>query len=326
MSLIKELEQENASSFDIEKILNDRLLDETGATEIEPTAGFVIKTRLLKAAKKLDSGAKVFVNLTHSANIPAPPPATDEEIRAALRSENPANYKVPLSLASFRKDTDKSGSPCLVIDACVHSSVYTRAKKDLEFREFLVSLALQWIEEKEKTSLDLENYSFPKMQSKGNIAKHLIKRPKRPAIVEIGRPQSKESGGTKNQAKGGKSLKELYSHLPTPEHQIMLEPPGPKPEYVVVTIELPSLVSLSPITSAAEHFNGAKQGTRVRGKGVNNTTLRLTASALDLAVPEHYYLHIKSPFLFKKIDAGVAEFDRAKRRLTVTLPTVHHGK
>ncbi len=50
---------------------------------------------------------KVFLNLCQSPFLPAPPPATDDEIAKALESGDASAYRVPLSMSDLREDCDK---------------------------------------------------------------------------------------------------------------------------------------------------------------------------------------------------------------------------
>ncbi|KAI9179626.1 hypothetical protein H9P43_004954 [Blastocladiella emersonii ATCC 22665] len=156
-------------------------------SEITPLRGYVVKTALTKSTESYPSGLKVFVNMTHSPYVPAPPVATEDEIKRALKGEattedGKPTWRVPMSLSGLRDDSDKAGRACLVVDALVHSDVHERGEADWDFKVFLIELALEWVEEKHKLSLS-RDFSLPKMKSKGAVAPHTIYRPQRAGIA-----------------------------------------------------------------------------------------------------------------------------------------------
>ena len=107
-------------------------------TEIHPLPGFVVKTGIFRHVQQDDFpdqtgelpltgfpvGTKVFLNLCHSPAVPAPPPASDEDIQKTIRAilhqeptshsseqdvatQEVPSYRIPLSLGKPRKDTDR---------------------------------------------------------------------------------------------------------------------------------------------------------------------------------------------------------------------------
>ncbi|KAJ3016499.1 PIH1 domain-containing protein 1 [Thoreauomyces humboldtii] len=191
--------------------------------EIVPEPGFVVKTKNTVKVEDWPAELKVFINICHSAQVPAPPLATNEEIQAALNAEDNAAYKVPLSLSSPKPDRDKTGKMCLVFDACVNTDPLNKAQTDFDFKLFLIILALEWVEEKYKLTLS-RDFTLPKMTAKGKLSKHIIRRPKRPVIAEV------PPGSVATLAK--------------PEHDITCEPSQGPPDYVIVQIQLPGVATV----------------------------------------------------------------------------------
>lgn len=198
---------------------------EDGSVSITPEAGFVVKLRTLLPSDSLPAKAKVFLNISHSPRVPAPPPASPAQIRDAISRGDPDAYRVPLSLSEVRSDVDKAGRACVVVDACVHSDVVSHALQDEDFRTFVVTLALEWAAEKHSLSLDYDAISFPKLRAKGSLQTHVIRRPQRPAISEVA------------------SSSKIPS-LPTPEYTLEA-PPHPAPPALLYTVSLPACSSLS---------------------------------------------------------------------------------
>lgn len=126
---------------------------------IQPISGFVVKTRIVsvdatvKHPPAIVPKAKVFVNLCHSPELPEPPLASAEEIQKVMSGDTSINYKIPLSLIGPYSSTDRAGQPCLVFDACLNSVPLAKSEKDLDYGLFLVELALEWVESKNKIVL-----------------------------------------------------------------------------------------------------------------------------------------------------------------------------
>ncbi|KAJ3000100.1 PIH1 domain-containing protein 1 [Globomyces sp. JEL0801] len=181
---------------------------------ILPTKGFVIKTKLVKATETFAINTKVFINLCHSPEIPAPPLLSRIEISKAIQNGDNQTYKVPMSLSQPRTDLDK--------DVCINTAPYHHAIEEVEFKEFIMSLAVEWIEQKQKFELHRE-LILPKMMAKGDLVPHFIARAKRPVIL----PLVEETNG------------KICS---TPKYQFILEPET-DPKFLAVQIHLPLLKS-----------------------------------------------------------------------------------
>jgi len=213
--------------------------------KIVPEAGFVIKTYLVKSTSSYPSGFKVFINVTHSAEIPAPPLCTDEEIRKALEAEDGAAYKVPMSLAPMSEGEDKGGKPCLVFDTCIHSDPYYKTMENGDFKLFIIELAMEWVEEKNKMALSRE-FTLPKLKHKGPTVEHIIRREKRANIVYLSKkdkvnPRTSSKGPTIQKGIPAKPKIISLKSMPTssPSYRVsMTEPEGA----LVVAIHLPGLV------------------------------------------------------------------------------------
>lgn len=96
---------------------------------------------------------KVFINICHSPEIPAPPLCSKKEIEKAIKAEDNSIYKVPLSLSPCRTDLDKTKQICLVFDACINTTPFKQSENDDDFKLFIIELAVEWVEEKHKLKL-----------------------------------------------------------------------------------------------------------------------------------------------------------------------------
>ncbi|KND03214.1 uncharacterized protein SPPG_02270 [Spizellomyces punctatus DAOM BR117] len=271
---------------------------EVPSTEIVPEPGFVIKTHNQTQVGDWPAGLKVFINICHSPHVPAPPLASDEEIRRAINAEDNAAYKVPLSLSSPKADRDKTGKTCLVFDACVNTDPLNKALMDMDFKLFLIELSLEWVEEKHKLDLSRE-FTIPKLRSKGPLSKHIIRRTKRPVIAEVDpnqkstpKPKATPSASITPISTTIKSNK--LQKLPQPVYTIVKEPPEGETEYLVVEVSLPDI------------------------KTTKTASLDIEERQLILSIPDRYYLEAPLPSAIDTREGG-AQFDRGRQVLTVTL-------
>jgi hypothetical protein len=153
--------------------------------QIQPTAGFVCKTKTTTALKGFPIGTKVFINICHAPEVPEPTPtATEKDIQKALRAEEGANYQVPMSLGATRYDHDHAEKACMVIDACVHTKPFLRAERDLDYRLYILELAMELVEEREKVQLSRE-FTMPKISSKGTIPPRMLQVPKSSLVTAL---------------------------------------------------------------------------------------------------------------------------------------------
>ncbi|KAJ7041272.1 pre-RNA processing PIH1/Nop17-domain-containing protein [Mycena alexandri] len=163
------------------------------SVSLKPSAGFCIKTTLVKSAIlqpqssvppgpnsleppnpsiAVPANRKIFINFAWDAQVPPPPEGNEEAIQRAMHGEdehlNPDAWFVPVIVSEPRQDTDKSGNPSLVFDCIFHSSIRSRTVRDPAFKIFIQELGLQRIEA--QTSLVLSRQiSTPNIASKGKL-------------------------------------------------------------------------------------------------------------------------------------------------------------
>ncbi|KAL2913607.1 hypothetical protein HK105_206909 [Polyrhizophydium stewartii] len=266
--------------------------------QVDPLPGFVFKTRTTKASGDYPHGMKVFCNVCHSPDAAAPPILPEKELRLIIEASDASQYRIPMGLSPPRSDIDKGGQVCLVFDVCVNSQPLALALKNQSFKVFLVQMAIAWIDHKHNLSLS-EDFTEPRMRSKGTIARQVLRKNRRPFISEVNPPKqtpslagtyvaASESPSTSAKAPGlGKSQD------PTPEYIILCEPTADQPDYLVVRISLPA------VSTVAGSF------------------LDIEADRLIFNLKDKYHLDISLPTSINIDEAG-AQFDRASRILSVT--------
>ncbi|RDB23507.1 PIH1 domain-containing protein 1 [Hypsizygus marmoreus] len=192
------------------------------AIELKPIAGFCVKTSSLQPAvytrKPAPSpkgqnvlepssgpivipvGFKVFVNIAWDANVPPPPPGSEEVIQRAMKGEdvdenNPDGWYIPVIVSDGREDKDKAGKPSLVFDCIYNKSVKSRTLTDPEFKLFIIELALQRLEA--QTSFVLSRQiGTPNIASKGKLAPRTVFIPSFLAPAAAGQPLPSSSTKT----------------------------------------------------------------------------------------------------------------------------------
>eukprot|EP00873_Tetraselmis_striata_P015838 jgi/Tetstr1/436102/TSEL_024950.t1 len=158
--------------------------------DIVPEPGFVIKTAD-------DKGNKVFINICGSDKV-APPGAKWEEgkvpeaVQRALDQGDDADadaqqaLRCPISLGEPRVDMDRKGEACTVYDCVFNDEVCaTATKAHRQLKNFIIELALGWVQHKHKLVLD-PKYKLPRMRYKGeHVASMRIRVDKKALVTEV---------------------------------------------------------------------------------------------------------------------------------------------
>lgn len=175
------------------------LSDEPGAPKlksktIKPSPGFCVKT------KDSSNGSKLFINVCHTSELPEPQDISDEELMHILSSDDPTTYRVPLSLGLPHEEVDKSGAPCTAYDVIINEAFFRKISSNELFKTFLITVALDGIEEKYKAHPERESYVVLKNKLyMGTMPDHSIQDRKGPLISELptgqNQPTSSSGGG-----------------------------------------------------------------------------------------------------------------------------------
>jgi len=87
---------------------------------------------------------------------------------------------VPMIVGDLREDRDKAGGDCVVCDCIFNDSMVDWTTKDIDFKKFVVELAVQRVEEKHSMVLDRSTLAFPNLRSKGPLNPRVVTIPKGP--------------------------------------------------------------------------------------------------------------------------------------------------
>ncbi|TFK48328.1 hypothetical protein OE88DRAFT_1664847 [Heliocybe sulcata] len=207
---------------------------------LAPVPAFCIKSSALTHAQyphpdavslAIPKARKVFVNIAFDNNVPAPPPGSDAAIDRAMSGAAPDadldDYFVPVIVSDPREDLDKAGKPAVVFDTIFNTSLKSKSLKSLEFKAFLIELALQRIEAqssphslaapKQPALLLSRQFGTPNIKSKGELKPRTVLIPEelftdgeKKRVVGKGKKlveevSGKDKGGSKD---GGRNLVE----------------------------------------------------------------------------------------------------------------------
>ncbi|XP_060758356.1 PIH1 domain-containing protein 1 isoform X3 [Neoarius graeffei] len=259
------------------------LLQRVGKTQtdmpskvIRPQPGVCLKTFSLADKQK------VFVNICQSADVPPPPPISHDALLELLDSDDPAGYKVPMSLGEAHTEMDNSSNSCTVYDVVINEEFFQKCQKDSLFQQFVIAVSLEGLENKYKLQLNRDIKILKNRKFMGSLTEQNIRTKSKPVIQEI-------------------SSEETRSQLATvkrPQVCLVVEPPVGQVEYLIAEVQLPGVSS------------------------VQSLVLDLGEDRLVLnARPSLFYLDIFLPFLISQENSG-AQYNTDTQVLTVTMPVI----
>lgn len=75
---------------------------------IQPQAGYVCKTEIIKSASNIKPGTSVYINICFNCNIPGPEfTGNEQEVRKALNGDPTSTYSLPLYISEPRHEDGK---------------------------------------------------------------------------------------------------------------------------------------------------------------------------------------------------------------------------
>ncbi|KAK3866695.1 hypothetical protein Pcinc_027784 [Petrolisthes cinctipes] len=129
--------------------------DIRGGEKEGETNGVCVKTRD-------SSGEKVFVNVCTSPQVPVPEDLTDKELLAILESDQPSDFRVPMSIGKPHDEKDKSGGVCVAYDVIINPQFLDKISDNPLFHNFFMICMLEALEEKYSSSLDKNGWTLLK--------------------------------------------------------------------------------------------------------------------------------------------------------------------
>lgn len=261
---------------------------------ITPLPGFCMKSRT-------DGGDKIFINICQSENVPAPADLTDDELLQVLESEDPTQFRIPMSIGEPHAELDKAGSGCTAYDVVVNPGFMTKMNKSELFRTFFLTIMCEGLESKFDILLKRDWVFLKNRKCVGKLGQHNIRTKSKPVIMDMSEDgtdqlptQQPEKRNLVEEMK--QSEDNLMKTAPEPKFNILQEPSEGHPEFLVAEIHLPNI------------------------KSVQSLQLDVGEDRLVLTTRSHvYHLDIFLPFLLINEETG-AQFDRNTKVLTITMP------
>lgn len=301
---IQDPENRRKYEEDIVQLEKERGVD---VTFINPEPGFVVKT-------SIDGRTKGFVNIAKSEIVDKP----KSEVKCdSATGKQGLMWSIPLAQAPPRRDYDNKGAKCIVYDVIFHPDALRLAEKNNFFRKHLIQTACDAVEREHKVKLDRTNLKFPKLTFKGMVRPTVIRR------ISANIPEPQEPS----------PLDAMMPPLPAKDHKpkvydAPLNSPIAKyttPQYV---IKHRRVIDMAEMTDELD----AKLNILIPTDLIVEISLPLLTSTSECTLdvtdrklyliseqPAKYKLNVELPFpVNDKI--GSAKFDKATRKLIVTLP------
>jgi len=280
---------------------------------ISPQPGFCMKT--VKIPDGTDpwlnrdgwppGAEKVFLNICFSEKLPDPPDISEEKlvelIQVSEDAEGAEGFRVPMSLGEPHAELDKSGKGCTVYDVVISQGFMKKIKEKEVFMSFFMTVALEGLEDKYKINLSRDCKLLKNKKFMGTLPEHNVRTKSKPQIQEVRKlmEELKVKDGQK-QLPEFQKIEEVEeskkSAAKEPKFVIFKDPPDENPEFLVVEIQLPGVISAKSLQL-----------------DVNEDTLLLTTRS-DL-----YRLHVKYLPFDVIPEQTLAQFNKQTSCLTVTL-------
>jgi dynein assembly factor 2 len=323
---------ENRAQYEneIRQLENERGMD---VKFINPEPGYVIKTTL-------GGKTKAFINICKSELIGKP--SSTKKVGSDGRQG--LSWSLPHSFSPPREDMSRNKDKCQVYDVVIHPDTYRMAESNSRFKKMVNDMAIEGICKQFDVELDTKNIKFPKMKYKGTVTPTVLRTrlsgdaaPKKQSdpddiLNSFPYPYDNQTSEEKalqrqqeideRQAKKAKAKEKIqevdkkveteneyaipkYSitHRSVVDMQDYVDSPNvrtdTRPTALVIEIFLPLLSSAAPVQL-----------------DIFEKQLKLVSDK-----PAKYKLAIDLPYLVDE-SQGSAKFDKARRKLLVTLPVV----
>ena len=264
-------------------------------TFINPTPGYVIKSR------NLETGKKVFVNICSDGNVGKPSSKAER-----VGGSQGLSWAIPYSQSQPRKDIDRGGDSCEVYDVIFHPDTLYLAGRDPRMKGLVHSTAMDALDTAFQAKCDKVNLKFPRMKFKGVFRPTILRKPLSDASPNSPLPSAAPTIAelAPELASAAKTIRPVYSikyrstgdlqdHIITPQETVI----SGRPRELVVEVLLPLLDSAA---------------------GVDLDVQERSLSLVREEEPQ-YRLHLTLPYPVDE-EKGSAKFDKSHKVLAVTLP------
>ncbi|KAE8751938.1 hypothetical protein FOCC_FOCC001415 [Frankliniella occidentalis] len=232
---------------------------------VHPIPGLCIKLR-----RSTEDHGKVFINLCHTKDIPAPEEISERRLMEMWNANGETcDYRVPLSIGEGRQEPDKSGQPSDVYDVAINTDFFGKVESSNIFRMFIIDVIMQGIEDKFHIEMEKDDYVIMKnRKAMGSIPGHRVRvkerredsSPAAPLIQELGTTRFAETSATKPAAAAKSPAKPVAesatkpgsapappSDAVKPEFRLLRVPAQGPARSFVMQCHLPSVMSVKEV-------------------------------------------------------------------------------
>ena len=135
---------------------------------LNPTPGFVVKTKLKEA------GLKIFINIATNSEIQ---PATPGPLEISPNGQVGKKWSIPYSLVQAREGLDNKNQKCSIYDCIISPDTYKQSEDNPKFKEMVVITALDGIENEFGVKVERNKLKYPKLSYKGAPSASVIRKP-----------------------------------------------------------------------------------------------------------------------------------------------------
>uniref|UniRef100_H3D0P0 PIH1 domain-containing protein 1 n=1 Tax=Tetraodon nigroviridis TaxID=99883 RepID=H3D0P0_TETNG len=185
---------------------------------IAPRPGLCIKT-ISETSKE-----KVFVNICQSSSVPPPPEISRDELVELLQSEDPSDYRVPMSLGMPHTELDNSSQGCTAYDVVINQDFFQKCNEDPLFQQFIILVSVEGLENKYNLELSREWKVLKNRKFLGSLSTQDIRTKVKPVIQELHSQENADAAAKR------------------PEFTLLVGPPVGAPE-LIAEIKLPGVTS-----------------------------------------------------------------------------------
>ncbi|KDO23424.1 hypothetical protein SPRG_11517 [Saprolegnia parasitica CBS 223.65] len=300
-----------------------------------PTPGFVLKTKL--------QARKVFVNICSSDKI-QPPSST--KVAPSPQVAAGTSWNLPYCVGPQRMEHDKGGQAVMTFDVCYHPQTLARGRDSAAFLKMLIGTALDGVD----LALSKTNPNDGQVSRDYHILKGVSYKTGSPITMCISTPKTSSESATSSSAAKSNSPAAVPTAKAPPTTSVKAKPntkpsstkPTTAPSSTPTTKTKSATVVAKPAIvfqivqrgqfDMADHMeNGEKKLFRPRElvlkmdlpTHTSAAGIDLDVSATQVKVESKAYAPLCIDLPFPVVEAkGVAKFDKATKKLIVTLPVV----
>ncbi|ESO93320.1 hypothetical protein LOTGIDRAFT_216148 [Lottia gigantea] len=273
-ALLNRLLLDSNNGEDTDKLASELQINNKPFSTVIPSPGFCVKLK-----NKKDE--KFFVNICTADNVPSPPDITDDELIKILESDDPTQFRIPMSIGAPHAELDKSGQGCTAYDVIVNPLFYNQLNSSELIKTFFLTVMLEGVELKYDQELSREWVILKNRKFVGDLAEQYVKDRSKSLITEVNQDCY---------------CFVFFYRAPEPKFTILQEPVSGHPEFLVAEIHLPLVKSSQ---------------TLQLDLGEDRIVLETRSNVYDLDIFLPYYI---------QQDECGAQFDRKTKILTITMP------